>query len=233
MKKNTDFFPRKANMTHNFYTGVFKKKNPTSADIVKFYHTATVPQLNFLHEISSQHLQHPPSGSWGYHPIPWKFQADPVTWDYLRQATRHPVHEFARRMTVNTDTSKKASGLASSIVEGVATAGKYALKYGLKIGETVIKHRNEIATGLRIAKDATQLASTIGVLTGLITPETHKTVTGVTDAISGTMDKYKTKPKVKKKVGSGVWMDAEDLLAQDTKHLLFSSISNTPLKSRS
>jgi len=213
-------------MTHNFYTGVFKKKNPTSADMVKFYHTATVPQLNFLHETASQHLQHPPSGAWGYHPIPWKFQADPITWDYLRQATRHPVHEFARRMTANTDVSKKASGLASSIAEGVATAGKYALKYGMKIGETVIKHRNEISTGLRIAKDATQLASTIGVLTGLIKPETHKTVTGVTNAISGTFDKYKTKPKAKPKakakVGAGVWMDAEDLL--------FPSDPNTPLK---
>ena len=215
-------------MTHNFYTGVFKKKNPSSRDIVKFYHTATVPQLNFLHELSSQHLQHPPSGSWGYHAIPWKFDADPVTWDYLRNSTRHPVHEFARRMTLDTHVSKKASGLVSNIVEGLSTAGKYAVKYGVKIGETLIKHKDAIATGVKIAKDAANLASTIALLTGSITPDTHKTVTGVTNAISSTVDKYKTKPK--KKVGSGAWIDAEQLLAQDTKHLLFSSIPNTPLE---
>ena len=201
-------------------TGVFRKKNPTSADIVRFYHTATVPQLNLLHEIGSQHLQHKPSASWGYQPIPWKFHANPVTWDYLRNATRQPVHEFARRMTDNTDVSKKASGIGSAIVETLASAGKSALKYGVIAGKAIIKHKDEIATGIKIAKDATQLASTIAVLTGAMDPSTHKTVTGVTNAISSAADKYKTKPKKK----GGDWIDAE--------HLLFSSIPDRPLKPR-
>ena len=208
-------------MTHNFVTGVFKKKNPSDADIVKFFHTATVPQLNFLHEISSQHLMHAPSGSWGYHSIPWKLQADPATWDYLRQSTRHPVHEFARRLTANTDQSKKASGLVGNIVSAVGTAGKYALKYGVKIGETVIKHRAAISTGVRVLKDAAQLTSTLGVLTGLIKPETHEKITGAANAITGTLDKYKTQPTPEKK-GAG-WVDAE--------HLLFDSGPNPSFKS--
>ena len=207
-------------MTHNFMTGVFKKKKPTSADIVKFYHTATVPQLNLLHEISNQHLQNFPSASWGYQPIPWRFHADPVTWDYLRAATRQPLHEFARRMTDNTDVSKKASGIGTDIVETLASAGKTALKYGVMAGRQIIKHKDDIATGIKVAKDAAQLASTIAVLTGHITPETHKTVTGVTDAISGAADKYKTKPKKK----GGDWIDAE--------HLLFSSVSNRAFEPR-
>ena len=190
-------------------TGVFKKKKQTSGDIVKFFHTATVPQLNLLHEISSQHLQHPPSASWGYQKIPWQFHAEPVTWDYLRQATRQPLHEFARRLTDNTEVSKTASGLVSNIIEGLSDAGKYALKYGSKAASLIIKHKDSIATGIKIAKDAANLASTIAVLTGSITPETHEKVTGITSAISKTADKYKTKKK-----GSG-WVDAEELLAKD------------------
>jgi hypothetical protein len=194
-------------MSHNFMTGAFKKKNPTSADIVKFFHSATVPQLNILHEISSQHLQHPPSGSWGYQKIPWRFQAEPETWNYLRQASRQPVHEFARKMTDNTHVSKKASGLVSNIVEGISDAGKYAWKYGSKAASLIIKHKDDIATGIKIAKDAAQLGSTIAVLTGAISPDTHNTVTGVTNAISKSADKYKTKPK------KGGWVDVQHLLA--------------------
>ena len=189
-------------------TGVFKKKKPTSADYIKFFHTATVPQLNILHEVSSQHLQHPPSASWGYQKLPFVIQGEPAAWSYLREATRQPVHEFARRMTDNTDISKKASGIVSNVVTVLKDGAKYAIKYGVKAAAALIKHKDAIITGVKFAKNAADLASSIAAMTGVITPETHKKVTAVTSAISGAADKYKTKPK---KTG-GNWIDAEELL---------------------
>ena len=190
-------------------TGVFKKKRISSKDMIKFYHTATVPQLNILHEIASQHLQHPPSASWGYQRFPLTFSAEPSTWEYLRESTRHPVHEFARRMTANTDISKKAGSIGSAIVEGVSAAGRTLVKYGVQAGQAVIKHRDDIATGVRILKDTANLVSQVGMIAGLVSPETHEQVTGITSAISDTVDKHKSKPKAKK----GGWIDAEHLLS--------------------
>ena len=188
--------------THNFMTGVFKKKKPTSADYVKFFHTATVPQLNILHEVASQHLQHPPSASWGYQKFPFVIQGEPAAWSYLREATRTPVHEFARRMTDNTDVSKKASGIVSNIVDAVSDGAKYALKYGTKAVTTLIKHKDAIITGVKVAKNAADLASSIALITGAITKDTHEKVTGVTGAVATAADKYKTKPKKQVATGS-------------------------------
>lgn len=112
-------------MVQTFYTGFFKKKNRTSADLVNFFHTATPHQLNLLHEFSQQHLGHAPS--FGHSVLPWRFPSvAPETWNYLGQATRQPLHEFARRMTSGSDQSKKASGVISGIGDALSTAGKLA-----------------------------------------------------------------------------------------------------------
>ena len=177
-------------MTHNFMTGVWKKKNRTAADMIHYYHTATVPQLNILHEISSQHLGHPPSFSWGQQEIPWRYpNVEPETWRFIRQVTRHPVHEYARQMTMGTDTSKKAGSATTVIVDALKAAGKVALKYGSNVVKYVVKHQDTIKTGIKVGKTITDIANTIGLITGAIGQDTHDKVKKVTGAIDKAADK--------------------------------------------
>ena len=190
--------------SHNFMTGIFRKNKRSSADFVKFYHSATLPQLSILHEISSQHLGHAPSLSWGRQVVPWRFpDVQPETMDYVRQATRQPIHEFARRMTSGTETSKRAGSFVTAAVDTLASAGKVAVKYGSRAVAQLIKHQDSIRTGFKVAKDVADLASTIGLITGAISPDTHKKVTAVTSTIDKTVNRYGKKEKPKK----GGWVD--------------------------
>jgi len=196
-------------MTHNFMTGVWKKKQRTGADMLKFYHSPSVAQLNFLHEVASRHLGHPPSFG---HPAQFPFNfppAAPETWNFIRGATRQPVHEYARLMTSGTDTSKKASGLSSGIVDALSSAGRTALKYGGIVARNLIKHQETIRKGIKVGKDIADLSSLIGNITGLVSDDTHKKVTTVTSAVEGTVSRYgKQKSGAKK---GGAWYDYDNL----------------------
>ena len=197
--------------SHNFMTGVFRKKKRTAADMVKFYHTATVPQLNILHEFAMQHLGHAPSHSWGRQPVPFRItDIVPETWNYLRQATRQPVHEFARQMTAGSDTSKKASGAGTAIVDGLAAIGKAAVKYGGKAVGFLVKHQEAIQTGFKVGKAAVDLGTSVAGILGAIDESTKKKITAVTEAVSGAVKKFEKKP-AKEKKGTG-WVDYETLL---------------------
>jgi len=188
-------------------TGVWNKKHRTSMDMLHYYHNATVPQLNFLHEISSQHLGHPPSHSWGQQEIPWRFHnVEPETWDFIRKATRHPVHEYARQMTMGTDISKKAGSVSGAIIDAIKAGGKAALKYGTVVVKTLIKHQDEIKTGIKVGKTVADLASTIGLITGAIKPETHDKVKKVTGAVEKAVNRFGKQPEKKK----GGWVDYEN-----------------------
>lgn len=199
-------------MTHNFRTGVFLKKAATPQDMIKFYHTATVPQLNLLHEISSQHLGHPPSHTWGRQVLPPSLRfldVAPETWNYIQGASRQPVHEFARRMTMGSDTSKKAGSVVSAIADGVATAGKFVAKYGLVAAKFVIKHQKEFKTGIKIGKGLADVTATIAAMTNMIKPETRDKVHGVTSAVDKAASKFGKQKEPEKKKGG--WVDYETL----------------------
>ena len=197
-------------MNHSFLTGTWKKKKRSSADMVKFYHNPTVHQLNILHEIASQHLGHPPS--MGHEDMPWRFPGiAPESWNFIRSATRQPVHEYARLMTSGSDASKKASGITSGVVDVLSSAGKTALKYGTKVVSTLIKHQDSIRTGIKVAKDVADLSALLGSITGVISPETHDSVQKVTSAVQRTASRYGKQDKEKKE-GSG-WIDYDPLTA--------------------
>ncbi len=192
----------------SFMTGTWKKKQRTGADIVKYYHAPTVHQLNFLHELANQHLGHAPS--LGHENMPWHFpQVPPETWNYIRGATRQPVHEYARLMTNGSDPSKKACGVTQGVIDVISKAGAAAIKYGGTVVRTLIKHQDSIRTGVKIAKDVVDLGALIGNITGITSDDTLKKTRAVTSAVEGASKRYATKPKPKK--GEG-WHDFDTLL---------------------
>ena len=104
---------------HKFNTGIFKKKKHTVDDLLKFYHSPTSAQLNFLHEVCQQHMGHAPSGSFGHQIVPVQLQGvSHDVWKYIGDATRQPVHEFQRRMTMNHHLAKTGGSVISAIGQG-------------------------------------------------------------------------------------------------------------------
>lgn len=69
----------------------------------------------------------------------------------------------------------------------------------------MIKHQDTLRTGVKIAKDVVNVASTIAAINNMISPETHAKVKNVTKVVSDTVDSYEPKKK-----GKG-WYDYDTL----------------------
>ena len=177
---------------HDFRTGIFKNKRQKPGDLIKFFKNPTAPQLNFIHEVAMQHLGHSPSHFWGHQIVPWQFQGvAPEVFQYVADATRQPKHEFQRRMMDNHHLAKKGAGLISTIGRVLSDAAETGASL-VNTGANFLKNH---AGTIENAAHLTNVATGIGVLSGLISPGTGARVQ------AGTSYFKKKKPK-----GSG-WSD--------------------------
>ena len=125
----------------------------------------------------------------------------------MKEASRHPPHEFARRLTAGTDTSKKAAGIFDGIVDGITAGAKVVGKYAADAGRYVIKNHEDISAAANVVSDLANTGAAIAGLTGLITPDTNDKIQGATGHIQALAKKYGKKEKKKPdKSGSG-WSD--------------------------
>ena len=179
---------------HNFQTGMFKNKQ-TPGDYMKWLANPTSPQLNFLHELTSQHLGYPATSFWGHQIVPWKFQGVPKeVLHYVREATRQPKHEFQRRMMDHTNIAKRASGWTNTAINVIKDGFEAGADYINQAARFAAKHQTTIDSAAHLAN----LGAALGTLTGLIKPSTADTIHHATRHI-------KSKPK-KTNTGSG-WSD--------------------------
>ena len=182
---------------YNFQTGIFKAKRKPG-DLMKFFANPTGAQLNFLHELSSQHLGHPPSHFWGNQVMPWKFQGvPPEVFHYVREATRQPKHEFQRRMLDNTSIAKHASGVISTIGHVVRDAVEAGSGYVNQAMQFMAKHQTTIDS----AGNLINLGASLSTLGGLISPKTADRIHSATNRVMTQPTRTKPTPK-----GSG-WVD--------------------------
>ena len=182
-------------MTHSFRTGPWAKKQ-TPKTHFRFLLHSTHPQRAFVHEVAHQMLGAPPSALWGV-PIPGalKPKADVETLQFVKQAAKHPAHEFGRLIS----THKKASGFISSLGDLVSSAGKTVAEYGGKVSRYVIKNGEAIQRGVAIGKDLVQTGATVAAVSGLIHPDTASQIDQIAAAINkhAQGDHYKRKEKKK------------------------------------
>ena len=154
-------------MSHNFRTLTWKKKNQTGSDHFKFLMNSTNAQRSFVHELASQQLGHPPSNLWGV-PIPQEFHqpADQKTLQFVRNAAKHPSHEFGRLISSH----KTASGFIGALGDMVGSAAKSSAGYLGKVGRFIGTHGSQIKTGVAIAKDlvATEVNGQVAIVNSRI-----------------------------------------------------------------
>jgi len=181
-------------MAHKFRTGPWAKARQTPADHFKFLLGSTHPQRAFVHELTSQLLGAPPSSLWGV-PIPQELkpQTDTQTLQFVRNASKHPAHEFGRLISSH----KKASGFISSLGELIGDGAKSAARYASKVGKYVAKNGEAIQRGVAITKDLVGTGATIAAVSGLIHPDTASRIDTIAEAINKHAhgDHYKKKPK--------------------------------------
>ena len=179
-------------MSHNFRTLTWKKKNQTGADHFKFLMNSTNAQRSFVHELASQQLGHPPSNLWGV-PIPQDFHqpADQKTLQFVRNAAKHPSHEFGRLISSH----KTASGFIGALGDMIGSGAKASAGYLGKVGRFIGTHGTQIKTGVAIAKDLVSTGTTIAQAAGWLHPETKSTIDSIAAAVDSHAqgDHYKTK----------------------------------------
>ena len=134
-----------------------------SKNFAKQFFKLKPSHLAFLHEVASHHLGSQPSALY-VHPGPCRFQAEPKTWQYVQHACKQPVHEFGRLMHQHSDTSKKAAGLVSSILDTVSRhAGKVGEYIG-KAGAFALKHQEAIGNALNIGTQVLGVGANVGLI---------------------------------------------------------------------
>ena len=171
---------------HNFR--IKKSKN-----FAKQFFKLKPSHLAFLHETAAQHLGSPPSALYG-HAVPFRFQAEPKTWQYVEAATRQAPHEFGRLMHQNSDTSKKAAGLVSSILDTVSKHAATVGKYIGKAGAFALKHQETIGNIMNIGSKVVQAGADMGII--------HKPFADIISAGNDALQHYRGQ-----KTGGAMWLD--------------------------
>ena len=181
-------------MSHKFRTHTWAKRKRTPKDHFNFLMNSTNAQRSFIHEVTSQMLGHPPSNLWGV-PVPDEFRvhADPETLHYVRNASKHPPHEFGRLISSH----KKASGWAGDFMEAVSSGAKAAAKYGGKTAAWMIEHGDQIKTGVSVLKNVVQTGTQVAQLAGLMSGKTKNSMDAIAAALEAhsQADVYKKKKK--------------------------------------
>ena len=154
--------------------------------------------LAFLHETASQHLGSPPSALYG-HPVPFRFDAAPKTWQYVQHAAKQPVHEFGRLMHQHADTSIKAAGLVSSIFDAVARNAGTVGKYIGKAGAFALKHQQAIGNAINIGSKMISTGAELGLV--------HKPFADLVNVGNQALQDYRNR-----KTGGAIWSDYNTLL---------------------
>jgi len=188
---------------YNFQTGIFKEKQKPG-DMLKFFANPTGAQLNFLHELSSQHLGHPPSHFWGNQVIPWKFQGVPrEVFHYVREASRQPKHEFQRRMLDNTSIAKHASGWVNTARHVIQDAVEAGTGYVNQAAAFMARHQTTIDS----AGQLINIGASLGTLGGLIAPSTADKIHSATNRVMTQPTRTQPTPKSDLKGKGSGWVD--------------------------
>ena len=171
---------------HNFR--IKKSKN-----FAKQFFKLKPSHLAFLHETAAQHLGSAPSALYG-HPVPFRFNAEPKTWQYLVAATRQAPHEFGRLMHQHSDTSIKAAGLVSGILDTVSKHAATVGKYIGKAGAFALKHQEAIGNIVNIGSKVVQAGADMGIV--------HKPFADIISAGNEALQNYRGKKR-----GGAIWSD--------------------------
>mgnify|MGYP006123399985 FL=1 len=184
---------------HDFRTGIFKNKYK-SGDLAKFFANPTSAQLNFIHEVTQQHLGAAPSAHWGRQVIPFRLQGvDPEVLRYVAHATRQPKHEFQRLMVSDHHLAKKGAGVIGTIGRALRDVGEVVGSHVGQLVNTAAKFAKEHATTIENALQLGKIGASVATMTGLIKPSTGARIHSGANLLT-----KKTKPKQKE---GGAWID--------------------------
>ena len=176
---------------HNFR--IKKSKN-----FGKLFFKLKPSHLAFLHETAAQHLGAVPSALYG-HPVPFHFQATPKTWQYVQHASKQAPHEFGRLLHQNSDTSLKAAGLVSSILDTVSKHAATVGRYIGKAGAFALKHQQAIGNAINIGSKMLNTGAELGIV--------HRPFADIVNVGNKALQDYR-----QHKRGGGVWTDYSTLL---------------------
>ena len=139
--------------SHNFRTGLLKKKDFHNKDLWKLVHALTPAQASFFREACAQLLGVPPSKFWGNQKI-W-FDLPGTNREaliYLLEALNHAPHITSMKLSKHKKAGLALGSMAKSAARGAAKAGKYIAK-GVKVASKIYDVAKKVSTGIEVAKD--------------------------------------------------------------------------------
>ncbi len=211
-------------MSHKIRSGILAKKTWKDADLFKMFHELTPPQMSFFRECVVQELGGKKSAFWGHQRIPFKITHNCSKKDlmFFLEATNHPTHIFARKMSLN----KNAAGFGASVGRAVVKAGKFVGKYAAKGAKWAAAHAKQIMGGLDTAIGLGVQGVTMAYQMGALDDESDATLLGLTQAVgmahqlyhSGDAEEEKKTEKSAEKGGKGF----DDMAVAAKKHMEYS-----------
>ncbi len=139
--------------SHNFRTGLLKKKTFHNKDIWKLVHSLTPAQSSFFREACSQLLGIPPSKFWGNQKIWFDLPGvDRKALIYLLEALNHAPHITSMKLSKHKKAGNAFTSIARAGAEGAAKAGKY-IKKGIEMAGKIYDVAKKVSTGISVAED--------------------------------------------------------------------------------
>ena len=168
-------------MSHKIRSGILAKKTWKDADLFKMFHELTPPQMSFFRECVVQEMGGKKSAFWGHQRIPFKINHKCSKKDlmFFLEATNHPTHIFARKMSIN----KSAAGYGASIGRAVVKVGRTVGKYAATGAKWMAAHAKQIMGGLDTAIGLGVQGVTMAYQMGALDDESDATLLGLTQAV--------------------------------------------------
>ena len=139
--------------SHNFRTGLLKKKTFHHKDLWKLIHNLTPAQASFFREACSQLLGMPPSEFWGNQKIWFDLPGtERKTLIYLLESLNHAPHITAMKLSKHKKAGMAFGSIAKSAARGAAKAGEYIAK-GAKLAGKIYDVAKKVSTGISVAED--------------------------------------------------------------------------------
>ena len=140
-------------VSHNFRTGLLKRKTFHKKDIWNLCHSLTPAQSSFFRECFLQLLGKEPSEYWGKQKIWFDLpKVDRKTLLYVLESLNHPAHITSMKLSKNKKAGNAFSSAATHIAEFGAKAGKY-IKKGVEVAGKVWDVAQKVSTGIGVAHD--------------------------------------------------------------------------------
>ena len=181
-----NYLPEEKRMSHNIFTGLWKKRKWNHKNLFKFLHEMTPAQISFCREVVNQNLGQAPSKYWGSTKIKIKLPQSKESLRYFLEATEHPRHIMSEKLSKHKEGGSVVGAIGEALVSGGKAVGKVVVSGAKWAASHASQIMKGVGTALQLGATGVQLAASVG----LLDPDSDATLIGLANATQQIADTY-------------------------------------------